>query len=98
MGRRRRNGRIVKVDGTLTAELSARVRGRLSMQVGFGPLRPGRIDTLLDALDMEREGLEAVKAAAEAGDKAAACHAQPTARHTRHSPGKRPSGNGGNEV
>ena len=37
--------------------------------------RPERIDTLLDALDLEREGLEKVKAALERGDKAAACHA-----------------------
>ena len=37
--------------------------------------RPERIDTLLKALDLEREELEKVKAALERGDKAAACHA-----------------------
>ncbi len=37
--------------------------------------RPERIEKLLAALDLEHEGLEAVKDAVDAGDKAAACRA-----------------------
>jgi len=36
---------------------------------------PDRIETLLGALDLDRPGLEKVKAAVEAGEKAAACEA-----------------------
>ncbi|MBN2309247.1 MAG: heparinase, partial [Candidatus Hydrogenedentes bacterium] len=36
---------------------------------------PARIDGLLEALDLERPGLEKAKAAADAGDRAAACQA-----------------------